>query len=181
MPLSPSPETRRKFFTVSEANRALPLIRAIVDDIVQEYRTAMDLKGRLSAVGRVRKKRTRPAGQTPTCTPRSPRRARSELEAARGPAPRAGRRARGPGRRAQGARRPLRLPGPGRRPGGLPLLEARRARGPVLARGPRRLRRPPAGRRSPRRVGPLELIGRTGADFGPPRSSRRRAASAPRR
>jgi hypothetical protein len=48
-PTSPV-EANRKFFSVEEANRALPLVRAIVDDIVRQFNLVNELKLRLSAV-----------------------------------------------------------------------------------------------------------------------------------
>src|SRR5262245_29612964 len=85
MPLSPSPETRRKFFTVSEANKALPLVRAIVGDIVHEYRAVVDLKGRLSALDRVRD-RKRGATHKPERDPYAEELAQSEAEVESGEA-----------------------------------------------------------------------------------------------
>lgn len=52
MPLPQTPEAKPKYFTVEEANKALPLIRAIVGDIVEQYGTVMELKQRLAVVGR---------------------------------------------------------------------------------------------------------------------------------
>lgn len=49
---TPAPETRRKYFTVDEANKALPLVRMIVQDIVDQYQKVTDLKQRLSTVSR---------------------------------------------------------------------------------------------------------------------------------
>ncbi|MBX6314693.1 MAG: DUF2203 domain-containing protein, partial [Isosphaeraceae bacterium] len=47
----PNPvEAKRKFFTVEEANRTLPLIKMIVRDIVAQFRTVNELRERLSAV-----------------------------------------------------------------------------------------------------------------------------------
>lgn len=40
----------KKYFSVEEANKALPLVRAIVGDIVRQYQTVSDLQARLSAV-----------------------------------------------------------------------------------------------------------------------------------
>jgi hypothetical protein len=40
----------RKYFTVEEANRALPLIKMIVADIVRQFRTVNELRQRLSPV-----------------------------------------------------------------------------------------------------------------------------------
>lgn len=53
-------EASRKFFTVEEANRTLPLVKAIVGDIVRQAQTVNDLGQRLSAV--LAQGRRRPAG-----------------------------------------------------------------------------------------------------------------------
>ena len=50
MPLPKSVEPKRKYFTVEEANKALPLVKAIVGDIVRQYQIVSDLRTRLSAV-----------------------------------------------------------------------------------------------------------------------------------
>lgn len=52
-------EMRRRYYSVEEANKTLPLVRAIVSDIVKQWQTVSDLKLRLSAVANDRK---RPAG-----------------------------------------------------------------------------------------------------------------------
>src|SRR5688572_8403481 len=49
-------EAKRKFFSVDEANKTLPLVKAIVGDIVRQFHTVNELKGRLSAVSRDRKR-----------------------------------------------------------------------------------------------------------------------------
>jgi hypothetical protein len=43
-------EARRKYFSVAEANKTLPLVKAIVGDIVRQFRTVNELNQRLSAV-----------------------------------------------------------------------------------------------------------------------------------
>jgi len=45
-----SVEPKKKYFTVGEANRALPLVKVIVGDIVRQFQTVNELKQRLSAV-----------------------------------------------------------------------------------------------------------------------------------
>lgn len=50
MALPKTPEAGRRFFTVEEANRALPLVRAIVADIVRQWKVVSDLEQRLSPV-----------------------------------------------------------------------------------------------------------------------------------
>jgi hypothetical protein len=49
-------ETKRRYFSVEEANKTLPLVRAIVTDIVRQWHTVNDLKQRLSAVKSERKR-----------------------------------------------------------------------------------------------------------------------------
>jgi hypothetical protein len=43
-------EVKRRYFSVEEANRTLPLVKVIVTDIVHQFRVVNDLKQRLSAV-----------------------------------------------------------------------------------------------------------------------------------
>ena len=43
---------KRKFFTVEEANNTLPLVRAIVRDVVQQYQSVQSLRERLSIMRR---------------------------------------------------------------------------------------------------------------------------------
>ncbi len=52
-------EAKRRYFTVEEANKALPLVKVIVSDIVDQFQVVNDLKQRLSAV---LSERRRPAG-----------------------------------------------------------------------------------------------------------------------
>ena len=61
----------RKFFTVEEANRTLPLVRMIVDDIVRQFGAVSDLKQRLSPVR---------ARRRPSADPYSEEVAQSEAE-----------------------------------------------------------------------------------------------------
>lgn len=49
-------EAKRRYFSVEEANRSLPLVRAIVSDIVRQWHTVNELKQRLSAVLSERKR-----------------------------------------------------------------------------------------------------------------------------
>lgn len=61
MSSAPAPDTRRKYFTVKEANKTLPLVRVIVQDIVEQYQKVADLKQRLGAVSRTHERdRRRP-------------------------------------------------------------------------------------------------------------------------
>jgi hypothetical protein len=50
MALPHSIETGGKSYTVEEANKALPLVRAIVADIVRQFRTVDEFRVRLSAL-----------------------------------------------------------------------------------------------------------------------------------
>jgi hypothetical protein len=43
-------EPKRRYFSVDEANRTLPLVKAIATDIVHQFKVVDDLKQRLSAV-----------------------------------------------------------------------------------------------------------------------------------
>jgi hypothetical protein len=43
-------EAKRRYFSVEEANRTLPLVKVIVTDIVHQFGIVSDLKQRLSAV-----------------------------------------------------------------------------------------------------------------------------------
>ncbi|MHC5539974.1 DUF2203 family protein, partial [Singulisphaera rosea] len=43
-------EVKRRYFSVEEANKTLPLVRAIMTDIVRQWNTVSELKQRLSAV-----------------------------------------------------------------------------------------------------------------------------------
>jgi hypothetical protein len=55
-PAKPIVEKKRRYFTVEEANKALPLVRMIVGDIVRQYRVVEDLQQRLSMVARERRR-----------------------------------------------------------------------------------------------------------------------------
>lgn len=43
-------EPKKRYFTVEEANKALPLVKAIVGDIVRQFHTVSELRQRLSAL-----------------------------------------------------------------------------------------------------------------------------------
>ena len=43
-------EVKRRYFSVEEANKTLPLVKVIVTDIVHQFKIVNDLKQRLSAV-----------------------------------------------------------------------------------------------------------------------------------
>lgn len=58
MPSSNPVEAKPKTFSVEEANKALPLVKAIVGDIVRQFQVVNELKQRLSPVP---KDRRRPA------------------------------------------------------------------------------------------------------------------------
>lgn len=49
-PAKPTVEPKRKYFTVEEANRTLPLVRSIALDIVRQYKVVHALQQRLSAI-----------------------------------------------------------------------------------------------------------------------------------
>src|SRR5580700_4058554 len=55
-PAKPTVGKKRKYFTVEEANKALPLVRMIVGDIVRQYRVVEDLQQRLSMVSKDRRR-----------------------------------------------------------------------------------------------------------------------------
>ena len=55
MALPDAPERNRKHFTVDEANKMLPLVRAIAADIVRQFQVVGDLNQRLAAVSHKRR------------------------------------------------------------------------------------------------------------------------------
>jgi len=55
-PAKPIVGRKRKYFTVEEANKALPLVKRIVSDIVHQYKVVEDLQQRLSMVSRDRRR-----------------------------------------------------------------------------------------------------------------------------
>jgi len=55
-PAKPIVGKKRKYFTVEEANKALPLVRMIVGDIVRQYRVVEELQQRLSMVSQNRRR-----------------------------------------------------------------------------------------------------------------------------
>ena len=52
-----APQKKVKYFTIDEANNALPLVRAIVTDIVAKYSEVSDRKSRLDQIRESRSKR----------------------------------------------------------------------------------------------------------------------------
>jgi hypothetical protein len=57
-PAKPVAGRKRKYFTLEEANKALPLVRMIVTDLVHQYRVVEDLQERLSMVTTDRRRRS---------------------------------------------------------------------------------------------------------------------------
>ena len=55
-PAKPSAGKKRKYYTVEEANKALPLVKMIVGDIVRQDRIVEDLQQRLSTLTKERKR-----------------------------------------------------------------------------------------------------------------------------
>ncbi len=55
-PAKPIVEKKRRYFTVEEANKALPLIRMILSDIVRQSRVVDDLQQRLAMVSGERRR-----------------------------------------------------------------------------------------------------------------------------
>ena len=138
-PAKPHAEKKRRYFTVEEANKALPLVRMIVGDIVRQYRVVEDLQQRLSVVA---KERRRPSNDFYS---EELAQSQAELDAEESKLSNLHRRIATPRRRVQGRRRALRLLQHHGWSRGVSLLEARRAGGAVLARPGRRLRRTPTG------------------------------------
>lgn len=52
----PVRDSRMRYYTVEDANRALPYVRAIVADIVRQYEVVEELQQRLARIGRERKR-----------------------------------------------------------------------------------------------------------------------------
>lgn len=50
MPSPHSIDSSSKFFSVEEANKSLPLVRAIVTDVVRQFQAVDDLRQRLSSI-----------------------------------------------------------------------------------------------------------------------------------
>jgi Uncharacterized conserved protein (DUF2203) len=55
-PAKASAGKKRKYYTVEEANKALPLVKMIVGDIVRQDRIVEDLQQRLSMLTKERKR-----------------------------------------------------------------------------------------------------------------------------
>jgi hypothetical protein len=55
-PPKPPEAKKKKYFSVEEANKMLPLVRAIVSDVVRQFHTVNELKQRLSGVMSDRKR-----------------------------------------------------------------------------------------------------------------------------
>jgi hypothetical protein len=55
-PAKPIVGKKRKYFTIEEANKALPLVKLIISDIVRQHRVVEDLHERLSMVSRDRRR-----------------------------------------------------------------------------------------------------------------------------
>ncbi len=53
----PNTVEAKKFFSVEDANRALPLVKAIVGDIVRQYQIVQELQARLAAVASSERRR----------------------------------------------------------------------------------------------------------------------------
>ena len=75
-----SAETGRRHFTVEEANRALPLVEAIVADIVRQWQVVSDLEQRLAPVLERRRAGAASAASDPYYAELSSRRAELETE-----------------------------------------------------------------------------------------------------
>lgn len=55
-PAKPLAGKKRKYFSIAEANKALPLVRVIMTDVVRQYRVVEDLRRRLSLVQKTPRK-----------------------------------------------------------------------------------------------------------------------------
>lgn len=55
--MPPPVEAQRKLFTVEDANRTLPLVRVIVDDIVRQFEIVRELSQRLEVLARSQRRR----------------------------------------------------------------------------------------------------------------------------
>ncbi len=55
-PAKPIAEKKKRYFTVEEANKALPLVRMILGDIVSQYRVVEELQQRLAEVPKERRR-----------------------------------------------------------------------------------------------------------------------------
>ena len=117
-PAKPIVGKKRKYFTVEEANKALPLVRMIVGDIVRQYRVVEDLQQRLSMVS---KERRAPSNDLYA---EELAQSQAELDAEEAKLTVVHRGIEAAGRRVQGPGRPVRLLQHHGRPRGLSLLAA---------------------------------------------------------
>ncbi len=127
-------------YELETANRALPLVRAIVRDVVTEFRVLAERGPQAAGASRLDGRKRRIAGDVYARSARG----RRDLHAYRGLSARAGRPRRGAARPRDGLDR---LPDAPERRARLLLLAPRRGDGRVVARGERGLRRSPAASR----------------------------------